>query len=81
MTSLLVQHPEIVMSQPSSTPHGVEGASAARYPGHRFAQIVKLKPEHVEKYKEIHAAVWPEVLNQIKDCNIQDCRLLLTLTT
>ncbi|KAL2148906.1 hypothetical protein VTH82DRAFT_1592 [Thermothelomyces myriococcoides] len=60
------------MSQPSSTPHGVEGASAARYPGHRFAQIVKLKPEHVEKYKEIHAAVWPEVLNQIKDCNIQD---------
>lgn len=41
-------------------------------PGRRFAQIVKLKPEFVDKYKEAHAAVWPEVLKQIKDCNIQD---------
>ncbi|KAL7621251.1 hypothetical protein AAE478_008568 [Parahypoxylon ruwenzoriense] len=32
----------------------------------RFAQIVKLKPEFVDKYKEVHAAVWPEVLQQIK---------------
>jgi hypothetical protein len=47
--------------------------SRARYPGRRFAQIIKLKPEHVDKYKEVHAAVWPEVLKQIKDCNIQDC--------
>lgn len=39
----------------------------------RIAQIVKLKPEFVDKYKEVHAAVWPEVLQQIKDCNIQDC--------
>ncbi|KAL2160717.1 hypothetical protein VTH06DRAFT_914 [Thermothelomyces fergusii] len=60
------------MSQPSSAPHGAEGAGAPRYPGRRFAQIVKLKPEYVDKYKEIHAAVWPEVLDQIKDCNIQD---------
>jgi hypothetical protein len=34
---------------------------------------VKLKPECVEKYKECHAKVWPEVLKQIKDCNIEDC--------
>ncbi len=47
--------------------------SRSRYPGRRFAQIIKLKPEHVAKYKEVHAAVWPEVLKQIKDCNIQDC--------
>ena len=38
-----------------------------------MAQIVKLKPEFVEKYKECHAKVWPEVLKQIKDCNIEDC--------
>ncbi|KAK3695521.1 rhamnose mutarotase [Podospora appendiculata] len=43
-----------------------------KYPGRRYAQIVKLKPEYVEKYKEVHAAVWPEVLKQIQDCNIQD---------
>lgn len=39
----------------------------------RIAQIVKLKPEFLDKYKEVHAAVWPEVLQQIKVCNIEDC--------
>ncbi|KAI8957730.1 rhamnose mutarotase [Daldinia sp. FL1419] len=38
----------------------------------RIAQIIKLKPEFIDKYKEVHAAVWPEVLQQIKDCNIED---------
>ncbi|KAI3327394.1 DUF718-domain-containing protein [Xylariaceae sp. AK1471] len=40
--------------------------------GRRFAQIVKLKPEFVGRYKEVHAAVWPEVLKQIRECNIRD---------
>ncbi|RKU41980.1 hypothetical protein DL546_001722 [Coniochaeta pulveracea] len=40
--------------------------------GRRYAQIVKLKPEFYEEYKNCHAAVWPEVLKQIKDCHIQD---------
>jgi L-rhamnose mutarotase len=43
------------------------------YPGRRFAQIIKLRPECVAEYKKVHAAVWPEVLKQIKDCNIVDC--------
>lgn len=38
----------------------------------RIAQIVKLKPSSVEAYKACHAAVWPAVLAQIKDCNISD---------
>ena len=38
----------------------------------RVAQIVRLKPEAVEGYKECHARVWPEVLQQIKDSNIED---------
>ncbi|TAQ85224.1 hypothetical protein B7494_g6461 [Chlorociboria aeruginascens] len=40
--------------------------------GRRIAQIVKLKPEFADKYKECHGNVWPEVLKQIKDCNIED---------
>jgi L-rhamnose mutarotase len=43
-----------------------------RNPGRRIAQIIKLKPEFAEKYKEVHRAVWPEVLKQIEDCNIHD---------
>lgn len=42
-------------------------------PGKRYAQIVKLKPEHYDEYKKVHAAVWPEVAKQIKNCNIIDC--------
>jgi len=42
-------------------------------PVRRIAQIVHLKPSAVEAYKECHANVWPEVLQQIKDCNIIDC--------
>jgi len=43
-----------------------------KHQGRRVAQIVKLKPEYVDKYKECHAKVWPEVLKQIKNSNIED---------
>jgi len=36
----------------------------------RFGQIIKLKPEHLKRYKEYHSAVWPEVLRTIKACHI-----------
>jgi L-rhamnose mutarotase len=42
-------------------------------PVRRIAQIVHLKPSAVAAYKECHANVWPEVLQQIKDCNVKDC--------
>lgn len=48
-------------------------AAKVKNPGRRFAQIVKLKAEHVDEYKKVHAAVWPEVLKQIKDCKMEDC--------
>ena len=62
-------------TEASPPPPATETAGAGRqkYPGRRFAQIVRLKPEYVAEYKACHAAVWPEVLKQIKDCNIQDC--------
>lgn len=39
----------------------------------RIGQWLYLKPERIEEYKQCHAAVWPEVLDQIKDSNIKDC--------
>lgn len=38
----------------------------------RFGQIIGVKPEHFERYKEYHAAVWPEVLGMITKCNIRN---------
>src|SRR5688572_25137181 len=36
----------------------------------RYGQIIKLKPDKYNEYKELHAHVWPEVLATIKAANI-----------
>ncbi len=38
----------------------------------RYGQIIGVKPEHFEEYKKYHAAVWPEVLKMITECNIRN---------
>lgn len=38
----------------------------------RFGQIIGIKPEHIEDYEKLHAAVWPEVLATIHACNIRN---------
>jgi L-rhamnose mutarotase len=38
----------------------------------RFGQIIGVKPEQIEAYERIHAAVWPEVLAMIHACNIRN---------
>ncbi|KAH7058622.1 rhamnose mutarotase [Macrophomina phaseolina] len=51
--------------------------SSAKEP-RRIGQFVYLKPECLEEYKKCHAAVWPEVLEQIKDSNIVDYSIFFT---
>jgi len=36
----------------------------------RYGMLIKVRPEKFEEYKQLHAAVWPEVLDMIKRCNI-----------
>ncbi len=36
----------------------------------RFGQIIGIDPQNFERYKKCHTAVWPEVLEMIKTCNI-----------
>ena len=38
----------------------------------RYGMVIGLKPEACEKYIEHHAAVWPEVLKTIYECNIRN---------
>lgn len=38
----------------------------------RVGQVIRLRPEKVEEYKKLHAAVWPEINAKIKDCNIEN---------
>ncbi len=43
----------------------------------RFGMVLRLKAEATEKYKEYHAAVWPEVLGMIRECNIRNYSIYL----
>ena len=38
----------------------------------RYGQILKLKPERINEYVELHAAVWPDVKAKIEECNIRN---------
>ena len=38
----------------------------------RHGWVIKLKPGKLERYKELHANVWPEVAKMISDCNIRN---------
>jgi len=38
----------------------------------RFGWVIKVKPEKLEYYKELHANPWPEVNAMLKKCNIQN---------
>lgn len=38
----------------------------------RYGQVIGVKPDQLEAYKRYHGAVWPEVLDQIRDCNIRN---------
>jgi L-rhamnose mutarotase len=34
--------------------------------------VIKVRPEKFQQYKRLHAAVWPDVLKKIAECNIRN---------
>ena len=38
----------------------------------RFGQVIGVDPQRFEEYKKYHAAVWPEILAMIHECNIRN---------
>jgi L-rhamnose mutarotase len=43
----------------------------------RYGMVLGIRPEKIEEYKKLHAAVWPEVLNMISQCNIKNYSIYL----
>lgn len=43
----------------------------------RYGMVIGLKPEAEQKYREYHAAVWPDVLAMIGRCNIRNYSIFL----
>ncbi|MDH7569772.1 MAG: L-rhamnose mutarotase [Armatimonadota bacterium] len=38
----------------------------------RYGMVIGVKEEKLEEYRRLHAAVWPEVLRMIRECNIRN---------
>jgi L-rhamnose mutarotase len=38
----------------------------------RYGMVIHVKPDKLEEYKRLHAAVWPEVLQMIRECHIRN---------
>lgn len=43
----------------------------------RFGQVIKVKPDKLEYYRELHANPWPGVLKMIHNCNIRNYSIFL----
>ena len=42
----------------------------------RYGSVIKVRPEAIAEYKRYHAAVWPDILNMIRKCNIRNYSIL-----
>jgi L-rhamnose mutarotase len=43
----------------------------------RMGMVIALKPDKVAEYKRLHAAVWPDVLKMISECQIRNYSIFL----
>ena len=39
--------------------------------------VLRVRPEAEQAYREYHAAVWPEILDMIRQCNIRNYSIYL----
>ena len=38
----------------------------------RYGNVIKVKPERLGYYKQLHAKPWPEVIKAINECNVRN---------
>jgi L-rhamnose mutarotase len=43
----------------------------------RHGAVIQVRPDKVEEYKRLHAAVWPEVATMIRECHIRNYSIYL----
>ena len=43
----------------------------------RYGSVIGVRKEKIEEYKKLHAAVWPDVLKMIEECNIRNYSIFL----
>lgn len=52
-------------------------ACSTTRPPQRFGSVIGLRPERLDEYKKLHAAVWPEVTKAVRDAKIRNYSIYL----
>lgn len=58
---------------PTNPSPGEQAAAGVR----RVAQLVELKPDEQQRYREMHAEVWPEVVAALKRAHVRNYSIFL----
>lgn len=67
----------IACNQQDEDTHSVDVISDTGGKVKRYGSVIKIKPEMLEVYKELHASPWPAVLEQITNSNIRNYSIYL----
>jgi len=43
----------------------------------RYGSVLRVRPEREQEYRRYHKAVWPEILEIIRECNIRNYSIYL----
>ena len=60
-----------------TTPDITKAADAKCRKPVRYAGVIGLRAEKIAEYKELHAAIWPEVAKAVRDANIRNYSIYL----
>lgn len=64
-------------SEPNTAKNKTESTKHTKEQVTRYGSVTGLRPEKMEYYKKLHAAVWPAVLKKITECNIHNYSIYL----
>jgi len=67
----------LILMITACTPSTNEKENASTKPVMRFGSVIKIRPEKLAQYKELHANPWPEVQEQITKSNIRNYSIYL----
>ena len=77
MNSIMIQGVSLaaILVLGSTTP--CRGAEIPSRTPVRYGSVIGLRPEKVDEYKRLHAAVWPAVVKAVREANIRNYSIYL----
>ena len=56
---------------------GVTGCLPEEPRVQRYGMVIGVRPDKIEEYKRLHAAVWPEIISKLREVNVRNYSIYL----